>query len=70
MGEYQEVNVRNDRALRRVAIVEKWCREKVKKATMQFEVLQKEIESRGTYERKKEELWKVRRQERLVNLRL
>jgi hypothetical protein len=35
---------------------------------MQPEVLQKEIGSRGTYERKKEELRKVRRQERLAIL--
>jgi hypothetical protein len=56
--------------LRRATIVEKWWHGKVKKETKQSEVLQKEIRSRGTYERKKEELRKVRRQERLASLRL
>jgi hypothetical protein len=56
--------------LRRATIVEKWWHGKVKKETKQSEVLQKEIGSRGTDERKKEELRKVRRQERLASLRL
>jgi hypothetical protein len=68
MGKDQEVNERNEKSLRRASIVDKWWRKKVKKATKQSEVLQKEIISRGTYERKKEELRKVRRQEILVSL--
>jgi hypothetical protein len=56
--------------LRRATIVEKWWCGKVKKETKKSEVLWKEIGSRGTDERKKEELRKVRRQERLASLRL
>jgi hypothetical protein len=70
MGEDQEMNARNERALRRVTIVEKWWHGKVKKATEQSEVLRKEIRSSRTNEGRKEELRKVRRKERLSNLRL
>jgi hypothetical protein len=68
MGEDQENNEINERALRRATIVEKWWCGKVKKATKKPDVLWKEIGSRGTYERKKEELRKVRRQEILAIL--
>jgi hypothetical protein len=63
-------NARNERALRRATIVEKWWHGKVKKAAKQSEVLQKELRSRGTNKGRKEELRKVRRQERLASLRL
>jgi hypothetical protein len=62
MGEDQETNTRNKRKLRRSTIVEnRWCR-KVKKEVKKSKVLQNEIISRGTTQRKKEELRKVRRQ--------
>jgi hypothetical protein len=70
MGEDQEKNERNEQALKRSTIVEKWWHKKIKKETKKSEVLQKEISSRGTNERKKEYLRKVRSQERLVSLRL
>jgi hypothetical protein len=61
MGEYQEINARNEKSLRRASIVEKWWCGKVNKAVKQSEVLRKEIRSRRTNERNKEELRKVRR---------
>jgi hypothetical protein len=70
MGEDKELNARNEGALRRATIVEKWWRGKVKKEKKQSEVLQKELGSRGTDEGRSEELRKVRRQEILSILRL
>jgi hypothetical protein len=70
MGEKQEMDARNERALKRVAIVEKWWRGKIKKAVKQFEVLRKELKLGEVNEGKEEELRKMRRQERLASQRL
>jgi hypothetical protein len=61
---------RDERALKRADIVEKWWHDKIKKAKRQSEKLQKEVRPREVEERKMEELWKMRRQERLTSQRL
>jgi hypothetical protein len=61
---------RDERALKRASIVEKWWHNKIKKATRQSENLRKEVRPGEVEERQMEELWKVRRQERLASQRL
>jgi hypothetical protein len=56
--------------LKRAAIVEKWWRGKIKKAAKQSEKLRKEVGPGEVEERQMEELWKMRRQERLASQRL
>jgi hypothetical protein len=41
MGEYQDMNARNEQSLRRFSIVEKWWNEKLNKAVKEYEVLWK-----------------------------
>jgi hypothetical protein len=53
---------RDERSLKRVAIVEKWWHGKIKKATRQSGKLRKEVESGEVEERYMEELQKMRRQ--------
>jgi hypothetical protein len=50
-GKQKETDLRDDRALKRATIVEKWWRNKIKKATRQSENLRKEGGSREVEER-------------------
>jgi hypothetical protein len=52
---------RDERSLKRDAIVEKWWCGKIKKATKQSEKLRKEGGSREVKERQREELQNMRR---------
>jgi hypothetical protein len=56
--------------LKRSTIVEKWWLENIKKAARQSEKLRKELRPGEGEERQIEELWKMRRQERLSSQRL
>jgi hypothetical protein len=69
-GKQQEIDSRDERALKRYAIVEKWWHGKIKKAARQYEKLRKEIRSGEVEERHMEELRKMRRQEILASQRL
>jgi hypothetical protein len=70
MEEHQEMDARNERALKRATIVEKWWRGKIKRAVKQSEVLRKEMEPGEVNEGKEEELRKMKRQKRLAIQRL
>jgi hypothetical protein len=61
---------RDERALKRATIVEKWWRGKIKKETRQYEKLRNEVGPGEVEERQMEELRKMRRQERLASQRL
>jgi hypothetical protein len=57
---------RDERALNIDAIVEKWWSGKIKKVARHSEKLRKEVGSEELEERQMEELWNMRRQERLA----
>ena len=62
-GKQQEMDSRDEGALKRAAIVEKWWQDKIQKATIQSENLRKEGVLEEVEERKIEELQKMRKQE-------
>jgi hypothetical protein len=62
-GKQQEMDSRDEQALKRATIVEKWWRGKIKKAARQSEKLRREGESGEIEERQMEELQRMRRQE-------
>jgi hypothetical protein len=62
--------LRDDQALKRDAIVEKWWHRKIKKEEKQSEKLRKEGRSEEVEERQIEELENMRRQEQLASQRL
>jgi hypothetical protein len=62
-GKQQEMDSRDERALKRATIVEKWWHGKIKKSTRQSEKLRKEGGSGEIEERQMEELQRMRRQE-------
>ena len=64
------MNSRDERALKRATIVEKWWHGKIKKETRQYEKLRNEVGPGEVEERQMEELRKMRRQERLASQRL
>jgi hypothetical protein len=62
-GKQQEMDSRDERALKRATIVEKWWCDKIKKAARQSEKLRREGGSGEIEERQMEELQRMRRQE-------
>jgi hypothetical protein len=56
MGEQQEMDSRDERALKRATIVEKWWHGKIKKAVKQSEKLWKEVRPGEVEEGQMEEL--------------
>jgi hypothetical protein len=61
MEEQQEMDARNERALKIDSIVDKWWHGKIKKVVKQYEALRKELKREEVNEGKEEELWKMRR---------
>ena len=55
-GTQKEMDSRDERALKRAAIVEKWWHDKIKKVARQSEKLRKESRSGEVKERQMEEL--------------
>jgi hypothetical protein len=66
-GIQQETDSRDERALKRSSIVEKWWHDKIKKSETWFEKLRKEVGSGEVEERHMEELQNMRRHERLAS---
>jgi hypothetical protein len=60
-GEQQEIESRDERALKRASIVEKWWHDKIKKATRQSKNLRKEEGLGEIEERHMEELYRMKR---------
>ena len=60
-GKQQEMDSRDEQALKRATIVEKWWHGKIKKVARQSEKLRKEGGSGEVEERQREELQKMRR---------
>jgi len=61
IGGHQEKDARDEQALRRDIIIEKWWWNQMNKMMKQIDELQKDIESDSGDRQKLEELWKLQR---------